>query len=129
MEKGRRCWELNPGVLWRVEPRLRPQGDSRATRMTPGHKENYPWHCRRRVVVFQLLVMPVPRGSTLVNYRAMIPPGFPKSRKRDLLSILTVAGSPKAALTSAITEYYGPIVCDKQDGKRSLKGEEWGKKP
>ena len=34
-------------------------------------------------------------GRTLVNYRSVIPSGFPKSRKRDPLAILTVAGFPK----------------------------------
>lgn len=64
-------------------------------------------------------------GSTLVNYRAVIPPGFPKSRKRDL-SILTVAGFPK--LPQGSLEYYRPIPLRQTRWQAQLEGEE-SKKP
>jgi hypothetical protein len=85
--------------------------------MTPGPKENYPWHARRQV--FQPLVMPVPRAA-LVNYRARRA-GISKISETRLHHFDSCRFSD-AALTSAIVEYYGPPY------RLRVKGEE-GKKP
>jgi hypothetical protein len=63
--------------------------------MTAGGQGKLSVVCRRRVVVFQLLVMPVPRqDSRQLQVRDSV--GISKiSETRRLLAILTVAGFPK----------------------------------
>ncbi len=110
------------GVAGKLEPR-RPQEESSgelkgATRMTAGGQGK---QGGRRVVVFQLLVMPVPlQDSRQLQVRDSV--GISKISETRPPGYFDSCRFPDAGLTSAIVECYGPPY------RLRIKGEE-GKKP